>query len=248
MRVAAIVPALDEAGNIGAVVRGLVQLCDTHGASLLSQVWVVDNGSGDGTAEAAVHAGAAVLREPRRGYGQACACGLAQLARDGAPDAVLFVDGDGQCDPAEAYALLTALSDADLVVGSRRLGRVERGALTLPQRIGNRLASWLIRALWGMPITDLGPYRAIRWSALQCLDMRDRAFGWTVEMQVRTAQRGLRYREVPVACRTRRGRSKISGTVRGVIGAARGILGTIAVLWWRERCAQRSRQWHARSR
>ena len=131
--------------------------------------------------------------------------------------------------------LLDALKEADLVIGSRTLGACEPGALTLPQRLGNQLASRLMHFLWRQPVTDLGPFRAICFQALQQLDMRDQQFGWTVEMQVKAIQVGLDVTEVSVSCAARIGCSKISGTVRGVIGAAHGIFTTIFKLWWREK-------------
>jgi glycosyltransferase involved in cell wall biosynthesis len=194
------------------------------------RVVVVDNGSRDRTAGVARAAGAQVVSEPRAGYGAACLAGLAFLAGS-PPDLVVFVDADGSDEPAGLPLLLAPLLEdcADLVVGSRTLGEREPGAFTPAQALGNALAPALLRLLWGATVTDLGPFRAIRWDALSRLRMRDRNYGWTVEMQARAFAAGLRYAEVPVRYRRRRaGRSKVSGTLRGVWGAAGKILWTIA--------------------
>lgn len=195
----------------------------------MRRVVVCDNGSRDRTGEAARARGALVVREERRGYGSACLRALAIL-RDDPPDAVLFLDADGSDDPAEAAALIEPLAAgrADLVIGSRTLGERERGALTPQARFGNWLATGLIRLFHGARWTDLGPFRAVRWDALERLGMRDRDFGWTVEMQVKAARAGLRGMEVPVRYRKRIGRSKISGTLTGAVRAGIKILGTIA--------------------
>jgi glycosyltransferase involved in cell wall biosynthesis len=173
-----------------------------------------------------------VVRAPRRGYGSACLAGLSHLrGRPGGPPGIVaFVDADGSDRPEELPLLLQPLErgEADLVVGSRVLGTAEPGALTLPQRFGNRLAAFLLRHLHGARTTDLGPFRAIRWAALERLGMRDPDYGWTVEMQVKALRAGLVTVEVPVTYRRRVGRSKISGTVRGVVGAGTKILWTIA--------------------
>lgn len=226
MHTLAIVPALDEAATVGGVVRGLR-------AAGAAAVVVVDGGSSDATAEAARRAGATVLTEARRGYGRACLTGIAHAAAL-APDAVAFADADGADDPADLAALLAPLAagTADLVVGSRvlgaRAGRVAPGALSPHQRLGNAVACGLVRARWGERWTDLGPFRAITWPALQALGMRDTTWGWTVEMQVRAARRGLRGAEVPVAYRPRAaGASKISGSVVGSARAGARILWTV---------------------
>jgi glycosyltransferase involved in cell wall biosynthesis len=222
--VAAIVPALDEERVIAQVVGGLRALATAAGP-VIDRVIVVDNGSRDRTAERAVAAGAMVVHEPRRGYGSACLRGIAAATE---ADVVIFVDGDGSCDPEDGRNLLEAIgAGADLSIGVRTPQRREPGALTPPQVIGNRIAVTLIRMLWGVRYRDLGPYRAIRTEALHRLRMRDRSFGWTVEMQVRAITGGLHVCEVPVRTRRRIGVSKISGTWRGVLGAAKGIIGTI---------------------
>lgn len=217
-RVSVIIPALNEASSIARVIHAIPDWVD--------EVVVVDNGSKDATAAQARAAGAEVLTEPRRGYGQAC---LSGLARVGETDVVVFLDADYDDDPQEMHKLVDPIpeSEADLVIGSRVLGKRERGALTLQARAGNQLACFLIRLLWGSRYTDLGPFRAVRFRCLERLRMADRNYGWTVEMQVKAIQQGLRVREVPVRYRRRIGRSKISGTLRGVVGAGSKILWTI---------------------
>ncbi len=237
LRIAAVLPARNEQDTIAAVVCGLRGLRG-DGAPLIARVVVCDNGSHDATAERARTAGAEVVQEAVPGYGAACLRALAVLAV-GAEccDAVLFVDADGSADLTAVPALLDALTQgADLVIGARH--HAEPGALTPPQRLGNALACWLIRRLWNAPVTDLGPLRAIRTTALHRIGMRDRAYGWTVEMQLRAITAGLRTIEVPVCALARRaGRSKVSGTWRGVIGAGCGIIGTIVAFKWRTHCA-----------
>lgn len=217
-----VIPALNEASSIGRVLDQLPR-------PLVRRAVVSDNGSTDGTAAVARAHGALVVSEPERGYGAACLRGLEALERD-PPDVVLFLDGDLSDDPSEADTLVEPIraGRADLVIGSRTRGAREPGALTPQARFGNWLATRLIRSLYGVRYTDLGPFRAIRWEALRTLGMRDRAFGWTVEMQVKAARRGIRAEETPVRYRRRIGRSKISGTVSGSVRAGVAILGTIA--------------------
>ncbi len=234
MRVGVVVPARDEEGAIGGVVAGLLALRDDAGSPLVDECVVCDNGSQDATGECARQAGAQVVEQTTPGYGLACLTALAALP----PVAVvLFVDGDGAFQAEQARDLLDAIADgADLAIGARPLGSVQAGALSLPQRVGNRVAAWLIQRLWGRRVTDLGPFRAIRAEALRRIDMRDRAYGWTVEMQIKAIALGLRVAEVPVdTLRRRSGKSKVGGTLRGVIGAAAGILCTVAALRWRLR-------------
>lgn len=233
LRVGVVVPARDEEPNIGAVVRGLLALDDGTGAALVDDFVVCDNGSRDRTAERAREAGARVVGETRPGYGIACQTALAALAP---VDVVLFTDGDGSFAASQSERLLSAItSGADLAIGSRVLGHAEAGALSWPQAAGNRVAARLIRWLWGREVSDLGPYRALRADALRRIGMEDRAYGWTIEMQIKAIQRGLAVIEVPVDTRRRRhGRSKVGGTLRGVVGAGVGILGTIAGLYLRQ--------------
>jgi glycosyltransferase involved in cell wall biosynthesis len=188
---------------------------------------VVDNGSHDRTAEVARAAGARVVSEPRRGYGQACLAGIA--AAEGA-DVFVFLDGDHSDHPRQLPDVLAPIlaGEADLVIGSRALGRRGKGSHPLHAVLGTRLSVALMNRLIGTRATDLGPFRAVTAEALGRLDMRDRNFGWTVEMQVKAARRGLRVREVPVDYRPRVGRSKVSGTLLGSVRAGARILGTIA--------------------
>ncbi|MHC4986456.1 MAG: glycosyltransferase family 2 protein, partial [Planctomycetota bacterium] len=187
---------------------------------------VVDNGSTDATASVATAAGARVVAESRRGHGQACLTGLAALSRC---DVVVFLDADYSDYPEQMTRLLDPIAGgAALVIGARTAAGRQAGALTIPQRFGNALACGLIRLIWGRRFHDLGPFRAVRWPALQQLAMRDRGYGWTVEMQIKAVACGLAVAEVPVGYRRRIGRSKISGTVRGVVAAGTKILATIA--------------------
>jgi len=218
---AVLIPALNEEHSVARVLAGIPE-------PYRARVLVVDNGSTDATARVAAKAGARVVAEPRRGYGAACLRGLAELAAD-PPGYVVFLDADFSDDPAEMTAVVDPVLSgrADLVIGSRVLGVRERGALTPQARFGNALATWLIRRFFGVRFTDLGPFRAVTWSALRRIDMKDAGYGWTVEMQVKAAKLGLRTREVPVSYRRRIGRSKVSGTVRGVLGAGGKILWVI---------------------
>ena len=226
LRVGAVIPARNEVGNIAAVVTELAELHKTGEGRIVDEIVVCDNGSTDGTGERARKAGAHIVQQPTRGYGIACLTALAGL---GPVDVVLFVDGDRSCQVDQATGLLDAITGgADMAVGSRTLGTMERGALSPAQIAGNRVASILIRILWGRRVTDLGPFRAIRATALQRLEMCDTAYGWTVEMQVKAIRENLRVVETPVDClRRHSGHSKVGGTARGIIGASIGILGTI---------------------
>lgn len=218
---AAVIPALDEEGSIGAVVEDL----RTRGVPV---VLVADNGSRDRTAAIARAAGAQVIDAPRRGYGAACLAALAHLPARA--DAVVFCDADGADD-------LDRLADvvgpvlagaADLVIGSRTLGGAAPGALTWPQRTGNLVAASLMAVLFRVRVTDLGPFRCVSTAALARLAMRDPAYGWTAEMQTKALRLGLRVREVPVVARVRTaGESKISGRVVPVARAGVAILSTI---------------------
>lgn len=223
-RTAVIIPALNEALSVGPVVIGLSHV----GIPGLATIIVVDNGSNDDTATIARKAGARVVHEPVRGYGQACLTGLAHLPDD--INLVLFADADGADEPTDAVRLVAdvASGHADMAIGSRMLGQMEAGAMTPPQRFGNWLAPALIRIIWGMRFTDLGPLRAIRRDALERLCMTDRDFGWTVEMQVRAARIGLVCTERPARYRRRIGVSKISGTLSGVMKAGTKILFVVA--------------------
>lgn len=226
------IPALDEEASIGFVAGDLKGLRNDDDSPVIDDIVVCDNGSRDATGVRAAEAGARVVREARKGYGSACRAAIAELKRT---DVVLFADADHAFHASQASRLLDGIADgADLAIGSRELGGLDSGAMSATQVYGNRLATTLIRWLWGQRVTDLGPYRAIRTQALSSLGMCDAAFGWTVEMQIKAIQHGLQVVEVPVDTRVRIGKSKISGTVRGVIGAGFGILSMIAKLRWQQ--------------
>lgn len=233
LSVGAVIPAHNEEDNVGAVVSALLAVRCEAGGPVFDDVVVCDNASTDATAQRARDAGARVVAEQTPGYGSACLAGIATLRP---VDVVVFIDGDQAFDVRQSVDLLAAIeAGADLAIGSRVLERMERGALSIPQIAGNRVAGLLIRMLWARRVTDLGPFRAIRSDALRRLQMRDTAYGWTVEMQIKAIQSGMRLVETPVdTLRRRFGTSKIGGTVRGVAGASLGILGTIFRLWYRQ--------------
>ena len=197
------------------------------------QVIVCDNGSTDGTAAVAKKQGAIVVSQPERGYGNACLAGmryLENLPTSEQPDIVVFLDGDYSDFPEELPNVVAPIlkEGKDMVIGSRRLGGMEPGAMTLPQRFGNWLAPAMIQIFYGYRFSDLGPFRAIRWDKLKALGMCDQNFGWTVEMQVRAAKMKLKCAEVPVRYRKRAaGHSKVSGTIRGAVLAGWKIITTI---------------------
>lgn len=221
MTLAVLIPALNEQESIGRVIADLPR-------GLVDRVVVVDNGSTDATARVATEAGADVVREDEKGYGAACLRGLRELSAD-PPDVVVFLDGDYSDHPDELPLVAAPVlsGEADLVIGSRMTGESERGALLPQARFGNRLACLLMRLIWNVRYTDLGPFRAVRWDALERLRMADRGYGWTVEMQIKAVRHGLRIREVPVSYRKRIGESKITGTVSGSVKAGAWILWTI---------------------
>ena len=225
-RVTVIIPALNESGNIRQLVHDVQ-------ATVPAEVIVVDNGSTDSTAQEAHQAGAKVVHEPRRGYGYACAAGVAETDQ---ADIMVFLDGDYSFAPSDLPALLAPINEdrADLVLGSRALGHIVPGAMPPHQRFGNQMVSRLMNILYGLSITDLGPYRAIRRSLLMQLDMQEMTFGWPTEMIVKAAHHSARIVEVPVGYHPRRfGRSKVSGTIRGTILATWFILGVTLRYAWR---------------
>src|SRR5947209_15023612 len=219
LRVSVIIPTHNEASSIGRVLADLPP-------DLVSEILVVDSNSSDGTPEIAAQFGARVIREPRRGYGRACLTGIAHA---NAPEILVFLDGDYSDRPAELPQLLAPIIEghADITIGSRLGKHSVRGAMPEHDVFGNRLAARLIGALYGVRISDLGPFRAVRAPALRVLDLREETYGWAVEMIVKGAVKGLRIIEVPVSYHPRIGRSKISGTVKGTIGAAWFILSRI---------------------
>lgn len=225
--ISVVIPALNEERSIALVISDLK--VTARKANLQLYIIVCDNGSTDQTAAVARKAGALVVQETERGYGAACLKALVHLPAE--TEIVLFIDADYSDFPGEFPLLVRPIADgqADLVIGSRTAaGAVrERGSLTIQQRFGNWLSTFLIRLLYGQRYTDLGPFRAISVRALQLLGMRDRNFGWTVEMQIKAARLQLRSKEVPVSYRKRIGVSKISGTIKGTIMAGIIILGTI---------------------
>jgi glycosyltransferase involved in cell wall biosynthesis len=216
---ALIIPALDEEPAIGQTLGRVPR-------DLYREIIVADNGSRDRTAEIARSHGATVVWEPERGYGAACLRAIAALPDN--IEAVVFMDADASDDPAEARLLLEPIYEgrADLVIGSRTLGHAEKGALEPHQVLGNRIATGIIHAFYGHRYTDLGPFRAIRAEALQRLAMRDRNYGWTIEMQIKALRHKMRVVEVPVSYRRRVGVSKISGNWRASIAAGVKIMWT----------------------
>ena len=233
VRVSVIIPTHNEAQAIERVLADLPP-------ELTTEVIVVDSNSTDGTPEIAARMGARVMQEPRRGYGQACLTGLAAA---NSPDVVVFLDGDYSDRPSELPILLAPIIDgpaegrADITLGSRLHGRSSAGALPWHQAFGNRLAASLIRLLYGLKITDLGPFRAGRADVLRALALEETTYGWAVEMILKGALAGYRVVEVPVSYHPRIGKSKISGTVKGTVGAAWFILSLIVGYYFRRRRA-----------
>jgi glycosyltransferase involved in cell wall biosynthesis len=225
-KVLVIIPVRNEEATIGKVVNALQQVGLRH-------IRVVDNGSTDDSANRAIAAGAEVIWEPRCGYGQACWTGMQKIPP--AIEWILFCDGDGSDDLSDLTQMLALRSAADFVLGDRRATAAGRQAMTVAQDFGNALATTLIRWGWGYRYRDLGPLRLIRRSALEAIQMGDRGFGWTVEMQVRAVELGLTICEIPVAYHPRQGgRSKISGTIKGSIQAGTIILSTLGRLYWKK--------------
>jgi glycosyltransferase involved in cell wall biosynthesis len=221
-----LIPAWNEEQSLPLVLQNIPK-------EWVRQVVVCDNGSTDRTVEVAKAAGAVVVSQPERGYGAACLAGmryLAGLPSSEIPEIVVFLDGDYSDYPEELPNVVAPIlkEGKDMVIGSRRLGGMEPGAMTFPQRFGNWLAPLLIRWFYGYRFSDLGPFRAIRWDKLIALNMCDRNFGWTVEMQVKAAKMKLNCAEVPVRYRKRAGgKSKVSGTIKGAVSAGWKIIATI---------------------
>lgn len=223
VNVKVIIPAYSEEHGVGQVIA---EIPKHH----VSEIIVINNASTDNTERVAIKAGATVLRESVPGYGRACLKGIEYLkSLDIKPDIVVFLDADHSDYPEEIEHVIKPILDqqADLVIGSRALGHKEKGSMTPQQIFGNWLATRLLKLLYGVTFTDLGPFRAITYSKLITLDMQDKTYGWTVEMQLKAAKLGLRCVEVPVQYRRRIGFSKISGTVKGTVMAGYKILYTI---------------------
>ncbi len=230
MRVSVIIPTHNEGQAIGRVLADLP-------SALVTEVIVVDSTSNDGTPEIAAKMGARVVHEPRRGYGRACLTGLAAA---NSPDVVVFLDGDYSDRPSELPILLAPIIDrrADITLGARLHERNSAQALPWHQVFGNRLAAWLINLLYGLKITDLGPFRAARANVLRALALEETTYGWAVEMILKGALAGFRVVEVPVSYYPRIGKSKISGTLKGTLGAAWFILSLILRYYFRRRRAE----------
>ena len=218
-RISIIIPAYNEESSIGLVLDALPQ-------EKLHEIIVVDNGSTDATARVAEEHGARVVKEPRKGYGSACLKGIDELD---APDIVVFIDGDFSDFPEEIVLLIGPIEtgEKDFVLGSRMILPKSQLALLPQARYGNRLAVFLIKLFFKHEFTDLGPFRAIRYSSLMSIGMKDMDFGWTVEMQIKAVRNGLRIQEIPVNYRKRIGISKITGTVLGTFRAGTKIIYTI---------------------
>lgn len=221
MKTAAIIPAYNEEKSIAKVISEIP-------LKYVNEIIVVNNNSIDNTAEEAMKAGATVLLEEQKGYGAACLTGI-EYCKNKNFEVILFVDGDYSDYPAEAEKLLIPIfnNGFDFVLGSRVLGKREKGALPIQSQFGSKLAGFLINIFWKFKYTDLGPFRAIKFDKLLEMNMQDKWFGWTVEMQIKAVLMKLRTIEVPVSYRNRIGKSKVTGTVKGTIMASVIILGTI---------------------
>jgi len=222
MKIAIIIPAFNEEKSIAKVINSIP-------AKVNALVLVCNNGSTDNTEYVAKNAGATVLTENNKGYGHACLKGMEYLRKQRInPDIVVFLDGDFSDYPEEMPLLIEEIErGADIVIGSRALGRAEKGAMTQPQIFGNWLSGKLIKLIWGVNLSDLGPFRAIKWNKLLELNMQDKTYGWTVEMQIKAIKQKMIYKEVSVNYRKRIGQSKVSGTIKGAFMAGIKILYTI---------------------
>jgi len=221
--VSVIIPAFNEEKAIHKVIRNIP-------SDLITEIVVIDNGSTDLTSRVAKHAGATVLVEKEKGYGSACLKGIEYLKnKTSPPDIVIFLDSDYSDFPEQMDQLIDPIinHDFDFVIGSRSLGVSEKGSMTIPQIIGNKIAAFMMKILFKAEFSDLGPFRAIKFDKLLDLKMKDRNYGWTVEMQVKAVKQNLKYTEVPVDYRKRIGVSKVSGTFKGTILAGYKIIWTI---------------------
>lgn len=217
-----IIPAYNEENSIDLVIKEI--------PSIVREVIVVNNNSSDSTSRIAREAGATVVDEPISGYGRACLRGIERVkANQQPPDIIVFLDADYSDFPAELLQVVQPITegDTDMVIGSRALGKREAGSMTFPQIFGNWLATRLIKIFYGHVYTDLGPFRAIRWTKLLSLRMEDKTFGWTIEMQIKAVKSGLKITEVPVNYKKRIGISKISGTIKGTVMAGYKIIGAV---------------------
>lgn len=220
-----IIPVFNESGSIGFVLNDIPK-------GIADEVIVVNNGSTDNTAEIARQHGATVLLEEKKGYGSACLKGMEYIRNkpmEMQPRIVVFIDGDYSDYPKQMSALVKPIleQDIDMVIGSRAKGKRQSGSMAIQQVFGNWLATTLMKWFFGAKFTDLGPFRAIKWEKLQMLGMRDKNYGWTVEMQIKAAKQKLKYIEIPVDYRKRIGKSKITGTIKGTIMAGYKIIATI---------------------
>ncbi len=234
--VAVIIPALNEAENLPKIIRAMPTFVD--------QVVVADNGSTDGTDKIAKNLGAQVSYAQRSGYGAACLAAIQTLSFC-EKGIVVFMSGDGSDDPTEMESLIIPIvnNGCKLVIGSRMLGYIEPGAMTFAQRFGNLLATFLLRLFWNAQFTDFGPYRAIELKALMSLHMQDKDYGWTIEMQLKALQAGIKYIEIPVSYKQRRcGTPKIAGTLKGTVLAGVKILMWIFLFTLRHGLRSRNRQ------
>lgn len=221
-KISVVIPALNEEEPIADVVRACLA------TSLPDEVIVVDNGSTDQTAPRALEAGARVISEPRPGYGRACAAGIRAVSTN--CEIVVFLDGDGSDCPELMGQLVQPIADGthDFVIGSRTRGKRERGSMNFQQIASGRMAGVMLRMLYGVSYSDMGPFRAIRRGVLEQLGMKEETYGWNLEMQMRAARAGLRILEIPVSHRCRTGgESKVSGTLRGTFVAGTRIIATL---------------------
>src|SRR5690606_13683938 len=214
-----IIPAFNEEDSIGKVIAEIPKI--------VSEIIVVNNNSTDATAEVATKAGATVLFQPNAGYGNACLKGMEYISEQNTkPDIVVFLDGDYSDYPSELTKIVAPIinDDIDFIVGTRVKELREAGSMTFPQRFGNGLATKLMTLFFNSKFTDLGPFRAIKYEKLRQLNMEDKTYGWTVEMQLKALKKNFSYTEIPVPYRNRIGVSKVSGTVKGAIFAGVKIL------------------------